>query len=149
MGFLDKTGVVDLEVPDNDYSIANGVYPATIQDSKVMHPGGDESRESWQITYRIDPEVETYGGRFISEFFDLDPNLPEDRKVWIKRRLNSLELTEEEQANLTPDYIIGYDVTVTVKNKPSKTDPTVVYTNVTKVTYGKTAVVSDDYMSNF
>lgn len=150
MGFLSKS-VTDLNVPDDDFFIADGVYPATISDSKVMNPGGDPSREMWQITYRIDSEVETYGGKIISEFFDLDENLPEDRKVWIKRRLNSLELTPEEQDDMDPDYIIGYDVTVTVKNKPSKTDPNVTYTNVTRVKYGKVAVEpSDKFLrSNF
>jgi hypothetical protein len=149
MGFLKDAGVTDVVAPDDDYFIANGVYPAVIQDSKLMHPGGDDSKTSWQITYRLDAEVETYGGRYISEFFDMDPNLPDDRKVWIKRRLNSLELTQEEQDALEPQDIIGYDVTVTVKNTPSKTDPDVNYTNVKKVKYGKVSVVSDDYLNNF
>jgi hypothetical protein len=149
MGFLKDSGVTEIDAPENDYFIANGVYPAVIQDSKVIHPGGDETKDTWQITYRLDAEVETYGGRYISEFFDLDPNLPEDRKVWIKRRLNSLELTQEEQDALEPQDIIGYDVTVTVKNVPSKSDPDVIYTNVKKVKYGKVAVVSDDFLSNF
>ena len=84
MGFLKDAGVTDVVAPDDDYFIANGVYPAVIQDSKLMHPGGDDSKTSWQITYRLDAEVETYGGRYISEFFDMDPNLPDDRKVWMR-----------------------------------------------------------------
>lgn len=149
MGFLDKTGVADVVLTESDFSVANGVYPATITDSKVMHPGGDESRESWQISYRIDPEVETYGGRWVSEFFDLDPNLSDDKKQWLKRRLASLEIPDDELADMQPQDIIGTEVTVTVKNKPSKTDPTVVYTNVTKVVLGSSPIMSNEYLSNF
>jgi len=148
MGFLADKKLADVEVPEDDYSIANGTYPAMIVDSKLMNPKGDLNRESWQISYRIDPEVEIFGGRYVSEFFDMDPNLPESRKVWIKRRLISLGITDAEAEELEPEDVIGTEVTVTVKNKPSA-DGTRMYTNVTKVEVGADTVAAAGYLDKF
>lgn len=148
MGFLADQNLADIEVPESDWFIANGVYPAAITDSKLMHPEKNPDGTLWQITYRIDPEVETFGGKFVSEFFDLDPNLAPERKQFLKRRLMSLEITDAEAADMDPGDIIGTEVTVTIKNKPSK-DGDRVYTNVTKVTLGAGQVAAAGYLSNF
>lgn len=148
MGFLAEQNLADVEVPESDWFIANGTYLASITNSELMHPESRPDATLWQITYRIDPEVETYGNKFVSEFFDLDPNLPDSRKVWLKRRLQSLEISDQEAADMDPGDIIGTEVTVTVKNKPSK-DGDRVYTNVTKVTVGSGTVAAASYMGNF
>lgn len=146
MGFLANQNLGDIEVPENDWFIANGVYPAVITDSKLMHPEKNPDGTLWQITYRIDPEIETFGGKFVSEFFDLDPNLAPERKAFLKRRLMSLEITDAEANDMDPGDIIGTEVTVTIKNKPSK-DGDRVYTNVTKVTLGAGQVAAAGYLA--
>lgn len=138
MSFLANAGVVGIEPKVADFSIPNGPYPATITDSKIDEFNG---KTKWQITYQIDPEVEEYGGRTVAEWFDLDPNLPENRKQFLVRRLSSLEITPEEQETLEPQDVIGTEVTITVKNKPSA-DGTRVYTNVTKVVLGKDQIAA-------
>ena len=145
MSFLQNAGVVGVEAKDSDWSIANGVYPASISDSKVAEFNG---KTKWQITYRIDPDFETYGGRLVSEWFDLDPNLSEDRKQFLVRRLASLEIPPEEQETLEPADVIGTEVTITVKNKPSA-DGTRTFTNVTKVVLGADNTPNPNFLSRF
>lgn len=142
MAFLSDLNLDQVDATAVDYSVANGVYPAMISDSKIMK-SPSTGDNLWQITYRIDPEIDTYGGRTVSEFFNLDPNLPDDRKVWIKRRLRSLEVPDSQAATMDPSDIIGVEVTITVKNKQVK-DKT--YTNITKVTLGAD---SPSFASNF
>jgi hypothetical protein len=95
-----------------------------------MSPKNDPQKNLWQIQYTLEQDVETYGGRNVSEFFDLNPNLPAERRVWLKRRLISIGISDEQAANLEPEDIIGVEVSVTVKNK-NVADKT--YVNVTKV----------------
>jgi len=132
MGFLNNLSLDQIDDSSVDYSINNGVYPAMISDSKIMSSpkSGDNL---WQITYKLDSDVQTFGGRTVSEFFNLDPNLPDDRKTWIKRRLTSLGINAEEASNMDPGDIIGVEVTITVRNKQVQ-DKT--YTNITKVVLG-------------
>jgi hypothetical protein len=130
MSFLKDMNLESIDAGGTDWSIPNGLYPATVSDSKLMHPKNDPNKELWQITYTIDGEVETFGGRSVSEFFDLNPELPSERRVWLKRRLVSLGVTDEQAATLEPSDIIGTEVSVTVRNKTTN-DKT--YTNVTKV----------------
>lgn len=139
-GFLSNMGLDTLDATGTDWSIANGVYPAMITDSKIMHPKNDQSRNLWQITYTIDGEVETYGGRTVSEFYDLDPNLPADRRVWLKRRLHSIGVNDAQAVSLEPADIIGTEVSVTVRNKNTN-DKT--YVNVTKVELRSTGNASN------
>lgn len=147
MGFLDKVGLGDVEAPVSDFSIPNGVYPATISDSKIMNPKKDPSKELWQITYTIDGEVETYAGRSVSEFYDLDPNLSAERKGWMKLRLQSLGISDEEANEMDPSDIIGTDVMVTVKNRTVGENT---YTNVGRVTLRDTSTVAAaSYLGNF
>lgn len=134
-GFLDKAGITDLKPTETDFSVANGVYQATINDSKI---GEFNGKTKWQITYRIDPDTETYGGRTVSEWFDLDPDLPADRKQFLVRRLASLHINTEEQKTMEPEDILGTEVTITVKNKPSA-DGSRMFTNITRVVVGAEA----------
>jgi hypothetical protein len=129
-GFLSDMNLDTLDASGTDWSIANGVYPAMVTDSKIMQPKNKPNKNLWQITYTLDSEVETYGGRTVSEFFDLDPSLPDDRRVWLKRRLLSIGVSDSQAATLEPDDIIGTEVSDTVRNKVSN-DKT--YVNVTKV----------------
>jgi hypothetical protein len=145
MSFLNDAGVVGMKAQESDFFVANGVYPSVISDSKVADFNG---KTKWQVTYKIDAEVEEFGGKTVSEWFDLDPNLPEDRKQFLVRRLASLEISDEEQKTLEPADIIGTEVTITVKNKPSA-DGTRTFTNVTKVVIGAGTVAAGSYLSNF
>jgi hypothetical protein len=142
MGFLNDAGVVGMEAKD-DFFVANGVYPAAISDSKISEFNGVVK---WQITYKIDPEVEEFGKKTVSEWFDLSPDLAEDRKQFLVRRLASLHITPEQQETLEPADIIGTEVTITVKNKQVNEKT---FTNVTKVVLGATSVPSDSFLSNF
>lgn len=118
---------------DLDYSIANGTYPMTVTDSKIIEHHKKPGVNQWQVTYTVDSEVDEFGGRTISEFFDLDPELPENRKVWIKRRLMSLGFDDEAIRTFEPADALGIDVTVGVVNKPG---PDRTYTNVKSVSLG-------------
>jgi hypothetical protein len=129
-GFLSEMGLDTLDASGTDWSISNGVYPAMITDSKIMQPKNDSNKNLWQITYTLDSEVETFGGRTVSEFYDLNPELAADRRVWLKRRLLSIGVSDSQAATLEPQDIIGTEVSVTVRNKVSN-DKT--YVNVTKV----------------
>jgi hypothetical protein len=134
MSFLSDLGLDKVDGSALDYSIPNGVYPAMISDSKIIQSKtGDDL---WQITYQIDPEVETFGKRTVSEFFNLDPNLPTERKAWLKRRLTTLGISDEQAATMEPSDIIGVDVTLTVKNRNVNGTN---YTNVAKVVLGNDA----------
>ena len=144
MGFLNDAGVAGLPAQDLDYSVANGTYPAMVSESKIDDFKG---KTKWQITYKIDPEVENYGGRTVSEWFDLDPTLPTERKQWLARRLASLEISPEEQETLEPADIIGTEVTITVKNRPAP-DGQRTFTNVTKVVIGATQVANASFVSS-
>jgi hypothetical protein len=143
MSFLNDAGVVGVAPTESDFFVATGVYNAMISDSKIADFNGVKK---WQITYKIDPEDDNYGGKVVSEWFDLSPDLPTERKQFLVRRLASLQIGPEEQATLEPDDIIGTEVTITVKNKPSA-DGSRTYTNVTKVVLG--SAVSDNFLSNF
>lgn len=138
MGFLDSMGLDDVDGSAIDYSIANGVYPMTISDSKIIPHSKKPGIEQWQITYKVDGEVEDFGGRTVSEFFDLDPSLPDNRKAWLKRRLYSLGFDDETIRTMDPADVIGVDVTVTVVNKPAA-DGSRTYTNVKAVALGNDA----------
>lgn len=132
MSFLNDLNLDSVDETAVDFTIPAGVYPTMITDSKIMvSPSSGDNL--WQITYRIDPDHDESPGKTVSEFFNLDPNLPDNRKAWIKRRLISLGISGDEAANLDPGDIIGVEVTVTVKNKAVKDK---VYTNVTKVELG-------------
>lgn len=143
MSFLNDAGVVGVKAVESDFFVASGVYNAIISDSKIAEFNGVSK---WQITYKIDPEDDNYGGKTVSEWFDLSPDLPADRKQFLVRRLASLQISAEEQATLEPEDILGTEVTITVKNKPSA-DGARTYTNVTKVVLGQAA--SDNFLSNF
>jgi hypothetical protein len=145
MSFLNDAGVVGLEARESDFFVANGVYPATISDSKIADFNGVSK---WQITYKIDPEVDEFGGKTVSEWFDLSNDLPAERKQFLVRRLASLQITPEEQLTLEPADVIGTEVTITVKNKPSA-DGTRTFTNVTKVVLGATPVAAASYLNKF
>lgn len=151
MGFLDSIGLEDIDASTIDYSIANGVYPMMITDSKIIPHSKKPGVNQWQITYRVDPDVEDFGGKTVSEFFDLDPNLPDNRKAWIKRRLNSLGFDDEGIRSMEPDQIIGVEVTVTVVNKPAA-DGSRTYTNVKTVALGNDAAsyaAADPFRARF
>jgi hypothetical protein len=145
-GFLKDMGLETIDATGTDWSIANGVYPATITDSKIMNPKNDTSKNLWQITYTLDPEVETYHGRTVSEFYDLNPELPSERRVWLKRRLLSIGVNDEQAATLEPADIIGTEVSVTVRNKNTN-DKT--YVNVTKVELRSNAGAGNPYVATF
>ena len=145
MGFLNNAGVVGIEPQASDFFVVNGVYPAIISESKIDDFNG---KTKWQITYKIDSEVDDFGGKVVSEWFDLDPNLSEDRKQFLVRRLASLEISAEEQETLEPADVIGTEVTITVKNKQSA-DGTRTFTNVTKVVLGAQQIAAAGYLSNF
>ena len=132
----------DIDGTAIDYSIANGVYPMTITGAKFIDHSKKPGVQQFQITYTVDPEVEDFGGKTVSEFFDLDPALPENRKAWLKRRFVSLGFDDEAVRTLEPDELIGIDVTVTVINKPG---PDRTYTNVKSVVLGNDA---DSYAAN-
>ena len=106
----------------------------------------DTSKNLWQITYTLDPEVETYHGRTVSEFSDLNPSLPSARRVWLKRRLLSIGVNDEQAATLEPADIIGTEVSVTVRNKNTN-DKT--YVNVTKVELRSNAGAGNPYVATF
>jgi hypothetical protein len=146
MGFLSDMSLDTLDASGTDWSIANGVYPAMVTDSKIMQPKAKPDKDMWQITYTIDSDVETYGGRTVSEFYDLDPNLPDTRRVWLKRRLQSIGVNDEQAATLEPADIIGTEVSVTVRNKVSN-DKT--YVNVTKVELRSNAGAGNPYVATF
>lgn len=146
MAFLDSMGLDTIDATGSDWSIANGLYPAIISDSKIMNPKKDPSKSLWQITYTLDQDVDEYGGRSASEFFDLDPNLPSERRVWLKRRLISIGITDEQAATLEPSDIIGVEVDVTIQNK-NVGDKT--YVNIRKVALRDTVSVSNPLLSNF
>jgi hypothetical protein len=145
MGFLQDAGVAGMDAAELDFTVANGVYPAFISESKIDDFKG---KTKWQITYKINDDESDYHGRTVSEWFDLDPNLPENRKQWLARRLASLQISPGEQEDLEPQDIIGTEVTVTVKNKPSP-DGTRTFTNVTKVVLGTDQIAAASFMSNF
>lgn len=131
MGMFEDYADIDAEM---DFSIANGAYPMMITDSKIIEHHKKPGVEQWQITYKVSPDVDDFGGRTVSEFFDLDPELSDDRKVWITRRLISLGFTEpEDRRSFEPGSVEGVDVTVTVVNKKVGDNT---YTNVKKVVLG-------------
>jgi hypothetical protein len=132
MSFLNDAGVVGMEAAESDFFVANGTYPAIISDSKISEFNGVNK---WQITYKVHPEVESYGGKTVSEWFDLSPDIQDKYKQWLVRRLSSLAISTQEQATLEPADVIGTEVTITVKNKPSA-DGTRTFTNITKVMLG-------------
>jgi hypothetical protein len=138
MGFLDDLGLDNIDASTIDYSIANGVYPMVISASKIIPHSKKPGINQWQITYRVDSEVEDFGGKTVSEFFDLDPALPDNRKAWIKRRLYSLGYDDEGINSVDPGDLIGVEVTVTVVNKPAA-DGSRTYTNVKTVALGNDA----------
>lgn len=140
MGFLDEMGLDQVDAASDDWSVPNGVYPAVIVESKIAEFGGVNK---WQINYKIDEDDENAAGKQVSEFFDLSPDLPDTRKAWLKRRLLTLEIDDEAAASLEPEDIIGTEVVVTVKNKPSA-DGTRTYTNVTKVALASPLDDTDD-----
>lgn len=129
MSFLQNAGIVGIEATESDFFVANGVYPATVSDSKIDLFNG---KTKWQITYRISPDIENFGGKLVSEWFDLDPALAPERKQFLVRRLASLHISQEDQQTLEPADILGTEVVITVKNKPSA-DGSRTFTNVTKV----------------
>ena len=146
MSFLGNMGLDTIDATGSDWSIANGVYPAVVSDSKIMNPKKDANKQLWQITYTLDQDVDEYGGRSASEFFDLDPNLPSERRVWLKRRLISLGVTDEQAATLEPADIIGVEVSVTIQNK-NVGDKT--YVNIRKVALRDATAVANPLLSNF
>lgn len=142
MSFLDDLNLDTVDGSAIDYSIANGVYPAFINSSELVDNQKKPGMNNWRITYKLAPDVETYGGRTVSEFFDLDPSLPDDRKAWLKRRLVSLGFDDEDMKTLEPADVIGIEVMVTVKNRKVGDNT---YTNVTKVELGHATVEDDSF----
>lgn len=142
MAFLDNMNLNEVKVQENDWSLPNGTYPAMISDSKIMQ--SKAGKTLWQITYRVSEEIEQYGKRTVSEFFDIDPNADDMKKQFLKRRLVSLAFSDEDMATLEPGDIIGTDVTITVKNKQVNENN---YTNVTKVVLGSTTPANS--LSNY
>lgn len=142
MSFLDDLNLDTVDGSAIDYSIPNGVYPAMINSSELVENQKKPGMNQWRITYKLDSEVETYGGRTVSEFFDLDPSLPDDRKAWLKRRLVSLGFDDDDIKTMEPADVIGIEVMVTVKNRKVGDNT---YTNVTKVELGHVVSDSDDF----
>jgi len=134
MGMFDD--YADIDGSAIDYSIANGVYPMTITGAKFVDHSKKPGVQQFQLTYQVDSEVEDFGGKSVSEFFDLDPSLPDNRKAWLKRRFVSLGFDDEAVRTLEASDLIGIDVTVTVTNKAVGDT---VYTNVKKVVLGNDA----------
>jgi hypothetical protein len=128
MGFLDDLGLDDVDGTEPDWSIPNGVYPAYIVSSEII--SGKTPAGTWQIKYRINTDYPEHGGKYVSEFFDLDPALEDKRKSFLKRRLVSLDITNEQARDMDPGDIVGVNVVITVKNKVVGDNK---YTNVTKV----------------
>ena len=141
MGFLDDMDLDDISGEAIDYTIPDGVYPMFVTGSKLIDHSKKPGIQQWQITYTVSEDVEDWKGSTVSEFFDLDPELPDNRKAWLKRRLVSLGFDDEAIAQMEPDEAIGIDVTVGVKNK--KVNGTV-YTNVKSVVLGHDESVEDE-----
>ncbi len=127
MGFLEDLELDEVEVID-DWTIPNGVYPAMITSSELITTSSGDN--SWRITYTIDPEFPQYGKRTVSEFFTMDPNATDLRKMFLKRRLKSLGFYKDEIRTMEPSDVLGIEVNITVKNRQSG-DKT--YSNVTAV----------------
>lgn len=145
MSFLDDLDLDSVDGSEIDYSIPNGVYPMYISASELVDNTKKPGMNQWRITYKIDQNEDDYAGRTVSEFFDLDPTLPNDRKAWLKRRLVSLGIDDDQAKTLEPADIIGVEVMVTVKNRKVGENT---YTNVTKVTLGHVSI-SDDPFGSF
>lgn len=143
MGFLSDLNLEEVEAASDDWSIPNGTYPVIISDSKIFEKDG---KSSWQIVYTVDPDVEDYGKRTVSEFFSLDPTLEDRRKAWLKRRLVSLGISDEEAATMDPADVIGVEGFVTVKNRTVGEKS---YCNVTKFVLGDDSDAAEDFLSNY
>jgi hypothetical protein len=147
MGFLQDLSLDQIDGSEIDWTVPNGVYPAMITESGVQDFNG---KTKWLIKYKIDPDEPTSGGKIVSEFFDLDPALPDNRKAFLKRRLMSLEITDDQAASMDPGDVIGVEVVITVKNRPAA-DGSRMFTNVTKVTLANSAGSggNPNYLSGF
>ena len=118
---------------DDPFNIDEGVYEGVVS-AVTTKETKDKTGKGLIITYTVTDEDSPMVGRKIDEWKNLpqpaDPhNLTpeEDRDAsFLKMRLKSLGVAEEDMNTVEPDDLIGTEVVFTVKKKGE-------YTNVVKV----------------
>lgn len=113
----------DLDVAsaaDDPFKLPPNVYEATVTDVKVGDTQ-DGSKTGMTITYTVSTDDE-HDGKSVREWKQIprpaDPKNPavEDKKAmsWLKARLLDLGIPESRINSVTPDDLIGKEVTITV-----------------------------------
>lgn len=118
---------------DDPFNIDEGVYEGTIS-AVTKKESNDKTKKGLVITYTVTDEESPMIGRKIDEWKNLpqpaDPHnmTPEEERdvSFLKMRLKSLGVAEEDMNTVEPEDLIGTDVVFTVKKKGE-------YTNVVKV----------------
>lgn len=114
MGFLNDLDLGNVEADPN--YIPDGPYPANIVKSDIVTRKND-GKQSWVLTYQI---IEgRFAGKQQQEWFDLKPegDNAELKKSFLKRRVLSLGIPENEVSNVDTDYFVGMRVKVTIKHR--------------------------------
>lgn len=111
------------EVPDH---LPDGTYPAYLTEAKVINLK-DNKGQSLVFTYKVDLPGSQINGETIDEFKSINPADDNQKKKFLKMRLESLGVPSTRFAQFNPKDVVGLAVTITVKTKGQ-------YTNVTNVT---------------
>lgn len=118
---------------DDPFNIDEGMYRGVVTAAQVKK-SNDGTKKGFVLTYTVTDEESPMVGRKIDEWKNLpqpeDPDTltPDEERdrSFLKMRLRSLGVEEEEMNTVGPDDLIGKDVVFTVKKKGD-------YTNVVKV----------------
>jgi hypothetical protein len=113
-GFLNDLGLENVEADPN--FIAAGPYPAIITKSEVKPKSGEQVGNNWILTYTI--QAGKFQGKTQSEFFDLNPqgDKAEIKKSFLKKRVLSLGVPENQISNMDPQFAVGLAGVVTIKH---------------------------------
>lgn len=126
---------------DDPFAVADGTYEATLTKSSVEKSTKGGKGLTFEYTIH-DADDEAMNGRKISEWKTIpstnddgsfeDPDTAPTFLSFIKQRLKSLGVPDNEMNTVQPSELIGLEVIVTVATKTSKKDGQD-YQNVTKL----------------
>ena len=115
-------GELDLDtVKDQADAMSDGKYAGFVFDSQIVTK--KDQRRAWVLTYKPDRNIHPHFDSEVSqtEWFDIDyaPTLTagdiETKKRWLKRRILSLGVKEDEVSTFNLADVIGLPVAFTIK----------------------------------
>jgi len=133
------------EVSDNPFYVAPDDYECVLAEAEIVDKK-DGSGQGLSFKWVIEDEDSDYQGSQVSDWLNIYPEITrEDMTAKIrqdlarlKKRLGEMGLTPAEQDILLEDEnlenLIGMTAVLSVTESKNKQDPTIVYTNIGKVT---------------